>query len=204
MFTLWFMGRPASGKSTLAARIENELVGMGYRIENLDGDELRQNLHPELGFTKDDRALNNRRTAFISKLLNRNGIPTIVAMITPFREAQQRAREIVEEDSTFVLIYVKAHLEVCEERDPKGMYAWARENKIENFTGVNHPFQEPLDPEIVVNTAEQSPDECVDDIIAGLVELGVLEETLEDRYEFSLTRSEEAEIKDRLRSRGFF
>lgn len=203
MFTLWFMGRPASGKSTLAARVENELVKAGYSIENLDGDELRKNLHPDLGFSKEDRALNNRRTAFISKILNRNGIPTIVAMITPFREAQQRAREIVEEDSQFVLIYVKASLEVCEARDPKGMYQRAREGKIENFTGINHPFQEPHDAEVVVDTGEQSETECIETILEGLEELGVLEQSLKDRYKFQITRAEERQIKEDLQDRGY-
>jgi adenylyl-sulfate kinase len=176
---------------------------MGYRIENLDGDELRKNLHPELGFTREDRALNNRRTAFISKLLNRNGIPTIVAMITPFRKAQQRAREIVEEEGQFVLVYVKAPLEVCEARDPKGMYERARGGKIENFTGINHPFQEPHDAEVLVDTSEQSKEECVEAILEQLEELGILEQSLDDRYEFQITRSEESQIKEDLRDRGY-
>ncbi|MFB6303474.1 MAG: adenylyl-sulfate kinase, partial [Haloferacaceae archaeon] len=165
MFTLWFMGRPASGKSTLAAQVERELVERGRPIENLDGDDVRKNLHPELGFTKEDRAINNRRTAFIAKLLNRNGINAIVAMITPFREAQQQAREIIEEEGEFVLIYVKTPLEVCEDRDPKGMYEQARAGKIDNFTGISHPFQEPIDPEVIVETTDTTVEECVEHIM---------------------------------------
>ncbi|HKJ59791.1 MAG TPA: adenylyl-sulfate kinase, partial [Halobacteriales archaeon] len=90
------MGRPASGKSTLAKRVENRLSDLDIAIENLDGDEVRQNLHPDLGFTREERATNNRRTAYVCKLLNRNGIAAVTAMITPFRDSQQRAREIVE------------------------------------------------------------------------------------------------------------
>jgi adenylylsulfate kinase len=202
MFTLWFMGRPASGKSTLAAQVERELVERGHPIENLDGDEVRKNLHPDLGFTKEDRELNNRRTAFIAKLLNRNGIDAIVAMITPFREAQQQAREIIEEEGEFVLIYVRTPLEVCEERDPKGMYEQAREGKIDNFTGISHPFQEPIDPEIIVDTAGHDVVECVEHIMSRLADLGVLEERIE-RHGFSLTPSEHRDIVDDLRDEGY-
>jgi adenylylsulfate kinase len=203
MLTLWFMGRPASGKSTLAAQVEHELVERGYPIENLDGDEIRKNLHPELGFSKEDRAINNRRTAFIAKLLNRNGINTIVAMITPFRESQQRAREIIEENGNFVLIYVKAPLEECVRRDPKGMYEQAKDGKIENFTGVSHPFQEPVDPDIVVESSTESVQESVNHIMRKLDELGFLEESLEDQYRFSITRSQRESIIDDLREGGY-
>ena len=156
MFTLWFMGRPAAGKSTLASRVEDLLVGRGYQIENLDGDEIRKHLHPELGFSREDRRTNNRRTAYIAKLLNRNDIPVIVGMITPFRDSQQQARDIVEHEGEFVLIYVKCSIEAAEERDPKDLYEQAHQGKIEKFTGINHPFQEPLNPDIVVDTEEQS------------------------------------------------
>lgn len=199
MFTLWFMGRPAAGKSTVAAQVENELVDMGYPIENLDGDEVRQNLHPDLGFTREERAINNRRTAFISNLLNRNGIPTIVAMITPFRDAQQRAREIIEEDSTFVLIYVNAPLEICEERDPKGLYQRAREGNLENFTGVNHPFQEPINPDVAVDTVTDDVETSAQKVLTHLRENDILEDNLDGAYEFSITRSQEREILNRLR-----
>lgn len=202
MFTLWFMGRPASGKSTIAARVESELVKRGFPVENLDGDELRKNLHPDLGFTKEDRRTNNRRTAFIAKLLNRNDIPTIVAMITPFREAQQQARDIVEQEGEFVLVYVKAPLEVCEERDPKGMYAQAREGKIDNFTGISHPFQKPIDPDIVVDTASNDPEACVEEIVDALEKRGTLEPILDDTYEIKLSESERDAVQERLAEMG--
>lgn len=202
MFTLWFMGRPASGKSTIASAVEDELVEIGYPVENLDGDELRKNLHPDLGFSREDRRTNNRRTAFICRLLNSNGISTIVGMITPFREAQEQAREIIESEGEFVLVYVKCPLEVCEERDPKGMYEMAREGKIEKFTGVSHPFQEPRNPDVVVDTSQQSVEECKNEVLTDLDEMGVLERPLDEKYEFSLTQREEERIKDRLKEKG--
>jgi len=202
-FTLWFMGLPASGKSTLAKRVENELTDQGLVVENLDGDELRKNLHPDLGFSREDRATNNRRTAYIAKLLNRNDIATIVAMITPFRESQQQAREIVEEDGEFVLVYVKCPVEVCAERDPKGLYEQARAGKIDKFTGINHPFQEPHDPDIIVDTHNTSVEQCVREIFAGLEYLDILDNEPQGEYAFDLTRDEEVEIETHLRELGY-
>lgn len=198
MFTLWFMGRPAAGKSTIAARVEDKLHEVGYRVENLDGDDIRKNLHPDLGFSREDRRTNNRRTAYIAKLLNRNEIPVIVGMITPFRESQEQAREIVEDEGDFILTYVRCSLEEAERRDPKGLYDRANAGTIEEFTGVNHPFQEPLNPEIVVDTETNSVDECVNQVISKLEELGVLDESLADEYEFSISRQEEREVTERL------
>lgn len=203
MFTLWFMGRPSAGKSTLASRIEDRLVEAGYPIENLDGDEIRKHLHPDLGFSRGDRRTNNRRTAYIAKLLNRNGIPVIVGMITPFRDSQEQARDIIENEGEFILTYVKCSVESAEERDPKGLYQQARDGKIEKFTGVNHPFQEPITPEIIVDTEEQSVDECVDHIMARLEELGVLDGQLDEEYNFSITHKEEEEVTERLKNLGY-
>lgn len=203
MFTLWFMGRPSAGKSTLASRVEDRLVEMGYPIENLDGDEIRKHLHPNLGFSREDRRTNNRRTAYIAKLLNRNDIPVIVGMITPFRDSQEQARDIIEDEGDFVLIYVKCSVETAEERDPKGLYENAREGNIEKFTGVNHPFQEPLTPEIIVDTEDQSIDEGVDHVLSRLEAQGLLEEQLDDDYSFSITQTEEQELTDRLKELGY-
>lgn len=202
-FTLWFMGRPASGKSTLAKRVENHLREEGVRVENLDGDEIRKNLHPDLGFTREEREINNRRTAFISKLLNRNGIATVIGMITPFRDSQQKVREIIEPTGRFVLIYVKCSVETCAERDPKGLYEQAQSGKLENFTGVNHPFQEPIDPDVIVDTDEEDVDACVEHVLDRLEELDVYEQDTTDEYGFDVTRGEEAEIVENLRSRGY-
>ena len=203
MFTLWFMGRPSAGKSTLASRVEDNLVDMGYPIENLDGDEIRKHLHPDLGFSREDRRTNNRRTAYIAKLLNRNDIPVIVGMITPFRDSQEQAREIIENEGDFVLIHVKCSVDAAEERDPKGLYEKARNGNIEKFTGINHPFQEPLNPEIVVDTEKQSIEKGVDQVLSQLKSRGLLEEQLDDDYNFSITRSEEQELTDQLKDLGY-
>lgn len=203
MFTLWFMGRPASGKSTLAAQVEQRLVERGHPFENLDGDEVRKNLHPELGFTREDRAINNRRTAFIAKLLNRNAINAIVAMITPFRDAQRRAREVIEKEGEFVLIYVKTPLAVCEERDPKGMYEQAREEKIENFTGINHPFQEPQNPDIVVDTEIMDIEDSVRNILDRLQQLDIFDRTAAGDYGYDMSKDEEQRAEQRLRELGY-
>jgi adenylylsulfate kinase len=197
------MGRPAAGKSTLAKRIEEELRSRGIVVENLDGDEIRQNLHPELGFTKDDRRINNRRTAFIAKLLNRNDIAVVTGMITPFRESQQQAREIVEEEGTFVLIYVKCSVDEAARRDPKELYEQAKAGNIENFTGINHPFEEPHNPEIVVDTETQSVDECLAHIRERLDELGVLDSDSVGDYNLDIDRKRELEIEEHLRGRGY-
>lgn len=201
MFTLWFMGRPASGKSTLASRVEDELVELGFPIENLDGDDLRQNLHPDLGFSREDRRLNNKRTAYICKLLNRNNIPVIVGMITPFRESQRQAREIIETEGDFTLIYTKCSLEECAQRDPKGLYEQAQDGKIGKFTGINHPFQEPHDPDLIVDTEHDSLEACVRQVMQYLEENHVIEQPL-DEYDFSLSQKEENDIKEQLRAKG--
>lgn len=203
-FTLWFMGRPASGKSTLAKRVENILRERDIKVENLDGDEVRKNLHPDLGFTREERALNNRRTAFVCKLLNRNDIATVTAMITPFREAQQNARDIISSSGTFVLIYVKCPVETCAERDPKGLYKQAKEGQIDNFTGINHPFQEPIDSEIIVNTATHDVDTCVEQIMTQLYALDIFDDSPDGEYDINLTKEEEQSIKQNLEDMGYF
>jgi len=202
-FTLWFMGRPASGKSTLAKQVEKKLRDRDITMENLDGDELRKNLHPDLGFSRKDRELNNRRTAFICNLLNRNGISVVNAMITPFRESQQKAREIIEPESEFILIYVKCSIEKAVERDPKDLYKQAKEGKIEKFTGINHPFQEPHNPDIIVDTEEQTVNESVAYILRRIEKMGIIKKEAEGNYNFDLTETEEDEIETRLSELGY-
>jgi adenylylsulfate kinase len=174
VFTLWIMGRPAAGKSTLARGVTDRLAADGYDVENLDGDDLREQLHPDLGFSREERRTNNRRTAYIATLLNRHDVVTVVGMITPFAAAREQARHIVEAEGEFVLVYARCPLEVAEERDPKGLYEQAREGEIERFTGVDHPFEEPTDPDVVVDTADCSPGEGIDHVLDRLEDLCVL------------------------------
>ena len=202
-FTLWFMGRPSSGKSTLAKRVEAYLREENIVVENLDGDEIRQSLHPELGFSREARAINNRRTAFICKLMNRNNISVVNAMITPFRESQKQARDIIEPEGEFVLVYVKCSIEEAARRDPKGLYEQAKDGKIENFTGINHPFQEPHNPEIIVDTDGMSIEQSVEHVKRSIHELNILDEAPASDYSFELSKSEEEEIKDHLVDLGY-
>ncbi|MFB6207746.1 MAG: adenylyl-sulfate kinase [Candidatus Nanohaloarchaea archaeon] len=199
-FTLWFTGLSASGKSTVAKLVEEELRSRGKKVHNLDGDDLRKKLHPDLGFTKEERAINNRRISVIASLLNRHDIATIVAAISPFEDARQNAREEIENEGDFVEIYVECPVEVCKQRDPKGLYEKAEEGKIENFTGVNHPYEEPENPEVKVDTVENSPEECAQEVVDYLEENGFLEER--DRHT-GMTVEEEEETKDRLRDLGY-
>lgn len=200
-FTLWFVGLPSCGKSTVARRVETKLRDRGFTVENLDGDNVRQNLHPELGFSKEDRGTNNRRIGFICKLLNKNDVVAIVAVIAPYREYRERVREMVEEVGKFVLIYVECPVEVCKERDPKGLYEKAERGEILNFTGVNDPFEEPLAGEyqIKINTATQSVAESTQVVIEGLEHLGLIVA----RGASGLTAEEEEAVKERLRNLGY-
>jgi adenylylsulfate kinase len=158
-FTRWMTGLPASGKSTLSVllktRLENEF---GRFVEILDGDEIRKGLSKDLGMSKSDREEHARRVAFVAKLLSRNGVIPIVALISPYRTSRAAARETVGPDR-FVEVYVKASLSTCEKRDPKGLYARARRGEITDMTGIQDPYEEPIHPEVVVDTEDSSPED---------------------------------------------
>jgi adenylylsulfate kinase len=199
-FTLWFTGLPSSGKSTVAKRVEEELRSDGFEIHNLDGDNVRKKLHPDLGFTREERATNNRRVSFIARLLNRHDIGVIVAAVSPFKKARQNARDEIDQDGRFIEIFVDCPVEVCKERDPKGLYEQAEDGVIDNFTGVNHPFEAPDDPEIHINTAENSIEDCVEQVLDRLEELDILAER--DKHT-GLTQQDEKKIKNRLEDLGY-
>jgi len=170
-FTIWFTGLSGAGKSTLAEIIEQRLEERGHNVEVLDGDEVRTHLSKGLGFSKEDRDTNIKRIAFVSKLLTRNGVATISAAIAPYREAREWARQ---EIGNFVEVYVECPLEVCRQRDVKGLYKLVDEGKIKNFTGVDDPYEEPENPEVVVETDKESVEESVQKIFAKLEEFGYL------------------------------
>jgi adenylyl-sulfate kinase len=170
-FTIWFTGLSGAGKSTLAEIIEQRLKERGHNVEVLDGDEVRTHLSKGLGFSKEDRDTNIKRIAFVSKLLTRNGVATISAAIAPYREAREWARQ---EIGNFVEVYVKCPLEVCRQRDVKGLYKLVDEGKIKNFTGVDDPYEEPENPEVIVETGKESIEESVQKIFAKLEEFGYL------------------------------
>ncbi len=170
-FTIWFTGLSGAGKSTLAEIIKQRLNERGRNVEVLDGDEVRTHLSKGLGFSKEDRDTNIKRIAFVAKLLTRNGVATISAAIAPYREARAWARQ---EIGNFVEVYVKCPLEVCRQRDVKGLYKLVDEGKIKNFTGVDDPYEEPENPEVIVETDKESTEESVQKIFAKLEELGYL------------------------------
>jgi adenylylsulfate kinase len=162
-FTLWFTGLSGAGKTTITNLLVKELHERGSKIEVLDGDIVRENLSKGLGFSKEDRDINIRRIAFVADLLSRNDVPVITAAISPYRALREEARGVM--DGRFVEVYVKASVEACEERDVKGLYAKARAGEIKEFTGVSDPYEPPDNPEIVVETETQSPEESAQQIL---------------------------------------
>lgn len=172
-FVVWFTGLPSSGKSTLARALQAELRRRGWRVELLDGDEVRQNLTRELGFSRADRDENIRRITYVAHLLARHGVVAITAAISPYRALRDAARQTI---GRFVEVYTKCPLEVCIEREVKGLYRRALAGELENFTGVSDPYEEPLAPEVVVETHGESPATCLRQILTrleGLSYLGV-------------------------------
>jgi adenylylsulfate kinase len=167
-FCLWFTGLSGSGKTTITNVLVKELRKRGSKLEVLDGDIVRQNLSKGLGFSKEDRDTNIRRVAFVASLLARNGVPVITAAISPYREIRDEARAKM--DGYFVEAYVKASVEECERRDVKGLYAKARAGEIKEFTGVSDPYEAPENPELVIETESQTPEESAQQILDYLEE----------------------------------
>jgi adenylyl-sulfate kinase len=167
-FTLWFTGLSGSGKTTITELVVDELQARGSAIEVLDGDVVRQHLSKGLGFSKEDRDTNIRRVAFVADLLSRNGVPVITAAISPYKEIRDEAR--AQMDGRFIEAYVKASVEECERRDVKGLYAKARSGEIKEFTGVSDPYEPPENPEVVLETEDETPEESARRIIAYLEE----------------------------------
>src|SRR5438105_11862019 len=192
-FTIWFTGLSGSGKSTLSEIIEQRLRARGRNVEVLDGDVVRTHLSKGLGFSREDRDINIKRIAFVCGLLSRNGVVCISAAIAPYSEAREWARK---EIGNFVEVYVKCPIEVCRQRDVKGLYKLVDEGKIKNFTGVDDPYEEPEHPELVVETDKETIEESVERIFAKLVELGYLE--AEETNE-----NESKAVTDRLAALGY-
>jgi adenylyl-sulfate kinase len=171
-FTLWFTGLPCSGKSVVADRVAEILREKGLKVERLDGDIVRQSLTRDLGFSKEDRDENIRRVTFVAKLLTRNGVAVLTSFISPYREIRAHARK---EIGNFVEVYVRCPVEVCMKRDVKEMYRKAIAGEIKEFTGVSDPYEEPLDPEILLETDREPVEESAGKVIQRLNDLGYLD-----------------------------
>ncbi len=175
--TVWFTGLSGSGKSTIAFTVEHALVERGHLAYVLDGDNIRHGLNKNVGFSPEDREENIRRIGEVSKLFADAGVLTFTSFISPYRKDRDQARKIHEEAGlAFIEIFVSAPLEVCEQRDPKGLYQKAREGKIPEFTGISAPYEEPLKPEIVLDAAKLSPQEAAAEVINYLTEKKLLPE----------------------------
>ena len=170
---LWFTGLSGAGKSTLAHCVEESLHQLGCRTFVLDGDNIRHGLCGDLGFSIEDRTENIRRISEVSKLIMEAGVITLTAFISPFRAEREKARQIFPHGE-FLEIYCQCPLEVCEQRDVKGLYQKARDGEIKDFTGISSPYEEPVSPELVVKTAEFSLEECTKQVLALLEERGVI------------------------------
>jgi adenylyl-sulfate kinase len=171
-FVLWFTGLSGSGKSELATRVAEKLRKSDKKVEILDGDIVRQSLTKDLGFTEADRKTNLERVTFVAKLLSRNGVATLVSFISPYIASRDAARK---ETTNFVEVFVKCSVEECIKRDVKGLYKKAIAGEIENFTGISHPYEEPPNPEIIVETGEETPEESVKKILEYINGTGLLD-----------------------------
>jgi adenylylsulfate kinase len=198
-FTVWFTGLSGAGKSTLASLLAGRLRDMNARVELLDGDEVRNNLSSGLGFSKADRDANIQRIAYVAMLLSRNGVVAITAAISPYRETRFGARASI---GDFLEVFADCPLEVCEQRDVKGLYKKARSGEIAQFTGISDPYEAPVNAEVHLRTDLDTTDRCVDAIIDALLERGYIKTaqgTAEDVYS-----SEESDaVENRLKALGY-
>jgi len=173
--TIWFTGLSASGKSTIAFTIEHALVERGHLAYVLDGDNIRHGLNKNLGFSPEDREENIRRIGEVSKLFADAGLLTLTSFISPYRADRDRARQIHEEAGlAFIEVFVEASVELCEQRDPRGLYAKARAGEIPEFTGISAPYEEPLKPEIVLDTEQLTVVESAQTVLDCLAQRGLL------------------------------
>jgi len=170
-FVIWLTGVSGVGKTTLARALEKELKKRGVKVEVLDGDEIRKELYPDIGFSKEAREMHNRVVIHMAKLLARNGVVAIVALISPYRAVRERARKVIDK---FMEVYLRCPLEVRVKRDPKGLYAKALRGEIKGLTGLNGVYEEPENPELILDTDKMSVEEEVEAVLRKAEELGYL------------------------------
>ncbi|MFQ5646028.1 MAG: adenylyl-sulfate kinase [bacterium] len=194
--TIWFTGLSGAGKTTLAHALAEKLKERGIkRLEMLDGDIVRTNLSKGLGFSKEDRDTNIRRIGFVCDLLTRNGVIVVASAISPYRNIRNENRELI---GDFMEVFVKCPLDICIERDVKGLYKKAIAGEIKSFTGISDPYEEPLDPEIVAETDKETVEESVEKIVRKLEGFGCIPASDED-----YSPEDEEKIKNRLEALGY-
>ena len=158
--TVWFTGLPSAGKTTIARALEKRLLDEGHRVEILDGDVVRTHLTKDLGYSREDRDENIRRIGFVAHMLARNGVVVLCSVVSPYREVRDEMRAL--HDGRFFEVYVSTPVDVCSDRDVKGLYAKQQSGEMSGLTGVDDPYEPPLEPEVVVPTHTQTLDESVE------------------------------------------
>ncbi|MCF6155048.1 MAG: adenylyl-sulfate kinase [Candidatus Brocadia sp.] len=197
-FTVWFTGSSGSGKSAISQLLGKKLKEWGRNVEILDGDVVRTNLCQGLDFRKQDQDIYAQRIAFVCKLLTRNGVAVISVAISPYQESRENARK---EIGNFVEVYTKCPTEVCAQRDVEGMHQKALKGEIQDFPGASDPYEEPLKPDLVVETDKETAEESTNKIINKLIELGYLNPKGSVTHVYS--SEEEDKIKERLSRLGY-
>ena len=190
--TLWFTGLPSSGKSTIARAVFHRLLDRGLAVELLDGAEVRESLSRGLSFSREDREEHIRRMGYVAKLLSRNGVIAICAAVSPYRATRDEVRR---NTTRFVEVYVECPVDVAEARDTDGWYARARRGEVEEFTGVNAPYEPPVAPEVHIHSDRESVDAAADKVIARLEELHVVAREVDERTQ--------DEMRKRLAALGY-
>jgi len=198
-FTIWFTGLSGAGKTTLSSRVYLELKRRSLAAEWIDGDIIRANFSQELGFSKRDRDINVRRIGFVSHLLSKNGVISVVAAIAPYAEARRANRSLI---GRYVEVFCSCPLEVVEKRDVKGLYARARRGEIPNFTGVSDPYEPPEEPEVVVHTDRETPGESVSRILSYLERNGLVPPRERCRLK-EYSEEDERRVREALASLGY-
>lgn len=199
-FTIWLTGLSCAGKTTISQIVAGELRARGRNVEILDGDVVRTNLSKGLGFSKEDRDINILRVGFVAKLLSRNGVASIVAAISPYRIIREQVRQDI---GNFVEVYVKCPIEVCIDRDVKGLYKKALAGEIKNYTGIDDPYEEPTAPEVLVETNVETPQQSAAIVIKALEHLGYISKEQRSLTSEVYSVEEEAVVKKRLEDLGY-
>jgi adenylylsulfate kinase len=174
-FTLWFTGLSGAGKTTIAELVRPELERRGRKVEWLDGDEVREHLSKGLGFSKEDRDTNIDRIGWVGSRLTRHGAAVIVSAISPYADARDKARAMIEEHGEFIEVFVDASVDECARRDVKGLYEKAFKGEIKEFTGVSDPYEAPQSPELRIESEHEEPEESARRIIELLEQRDLIE-----------------------------